>query len=965
MSVSRRVWGLLGSAIIFSGTNIATAQDLPESSILFAQSKSETEADSLLLEGWSLFEQGTVEGYRAAISKLQTALSLYSQQQHDEKIALTNLALGVVHSDSGYKQEALTYYENSLAVYQKIGDLNGEANTIGRISSVYSDLGERQKALDFYQQVLLLRQTVGDRAGEATTLGHIGLIHSDLGEKQKALDFYQQALLLSRAVSDRAGEATILSNIGLVYDDLGEKQKALDFYQQALLLSRAVSDRAGEATTLSNIGLVYDALGEKQKALDFYQQALPLSRAAGDYTQEAITLNNIGAVYSGLGQTEKALDFYLQSLKIDQASGNRSGEANTLSNIGVLLSDDLRQEQLALDFYQQALLLRQAVGDRAGEAVTLNNIGLVYDALGEKQQALDYFQQALPLRRAVGDRHGEAVTLNNVAAVFSDLEQSELSVIFYKQSVNAYETLRDDIKGLDQDIQKTYLSSIEYTYRNLADALLEQDRILEAQRVLDLLKVQELDDYLNNVRGNDDTETGIVNRTAESIIINGYNILLDDAIQVGQTLTELSQIPVGERTSEQRDQIRSLRQAREEITVEISEFFESEPVQAELAKLQRNTDGESIDLDLYAKNLRDELTQLDNAVILYPLVLGDRLELIVISATAPPFRRTVPLSRVELNQAILDYRNALTRPQLRRNLDAVQAASNTLYDALIAPLAADLENLGTENIIYAPDGQLRYVPLSALYDGNQWLIENYNINNITAVSLTNFTDKPSGELAVLAGAFTDTESTVTVGDRNFPFDDLPHAQPEVEAIAQTISATTTRLGKDFNADIRFEVEDYNVVHLATHAKFVSGTPEESFILFNNQEKQTLKDVEKWDLTNVDLLVLSACQTALGDELGDGKEILGLGFQMQRAGAKSTIASLWSVDDGGTQVLMNNFYAVLANEPNITKAEALRKAQVALAQNIDPVTGEPTENSLGRNLNHPYYWSPFILIGNGL
>lgn len=189
------------------------------------------------------------------------------------------------------------------------------------------------------------------------------------------------------------------------------------------------------------------------------------------------------------------------------------------------------------------------------------------------------------------------------------------------------------------------------------------------------------------------------------------------------------------------------------------------------------------------------------------------------------------------------------------------------------------------------------------------------------------------------------------GDRQFNFGSLPAAKLEIETLAQTIPNTQIRLGADFNADIRFEVEDYNIVHLATHAQFISGRPEDSFILFNNQEKQTIKDVETWDLTNVDLLVLSACQTALGDELGDGKEILGLGFQMQRAGAKSTLASLWSVDDGGTQILMNHFYDILTTQPNITKAEALRKAQVALITDA--------------NYEHPYYWSAFLLIGNGL
>lgn len=126
------------------------------------------------------------------------------------------------------------------------------------------------------------------------------------------------------------------------------------------------------------------------------------------------------------------------------------------------------------------------------EAVTLLGIGRVYDALGEKKQALDYFQQALPLSRAVGDRAGEAVTLHNIGSLLADQNQPQLAIIFYKQSVNVYETLREDIKGLSPELQQTYTESVADTYRKLADLLLKQDRILESQRVLDLLKVQEL-----------------------------------------------------------------------------------------------------------------------------------------------------------------------------------------------------------------------------------------------------------------------------------------------------------------------------------------------------------------------------------------------------------------------------------------------------------------------------------------
>lgn len=614
------------------------------------------------------------------------------------------------------------------------------------------------------------------------------------------------------------------------------------------------------------------------------------------------------------------------------------------------------------------------MGNRGGEASTLTSIGKVYSDLREKQQALDYFQQALPLWRAVGNRSGEAHTLDWLGSIFQYLDQPELAIIFYKQSVNIYESLRDDIQGLDQEIQATYTESIASTYRRLADVLLAEDRILEAQRVLDLLKVQELDDYFSNVRGTEDTEQGITTRDPETIIIDGYTVILDDAIEVGQALVALSQIPPGDRTPAQREQVKTLRQAKNALSEKFRDFLASDQVQTELDKLRRNTGGENFDLDRYAKNLQSDLAALDNAVILYPLILDDRLELVVISSDAVPFRHTVDIGRAELNQAILDYRQVLTNHR-RLDLATAQNRGKILYNLLIAPLAENLTALETKTIIYAPDGQLRYIPLAALYNGEQWLIENYNVNNITAVSLTNFTDRPSRNLAILAGAYTDGRVSIPLGDREITFNALPAAQEEVETLAATIPTTEIRLADDFNAtDIPLEVEDYNIIHLATHAKFVSGTPEDSFILFNNQEKQAISDVETWDLNNVDLLVLSACQTAVGDELGDGKEILGLGFQMQRAGAKSTIASLWSVNDRSTQMLMNTFYRILANNPELTKAQAIALAQRALIQNQDPITGDPLRGygeavsmapRAAPHYEHPYYWSPFILIGNGL
>ena len=172
-----------------------------------------------------------------------------------------------------------------------------------------------------------------------------------------------------------------------------------------------------------------------------------------------------------------------------------------------------------------------------------------------------------------------------------------------------------------------------------------------------------------------------------------------------------------------------------------------------------------------------------------------------------------------------------------------------------------------------------------------------------------------------------------------------------------------------------EINQFNIIHFATHAALVPDKAYESFILFGNGDRVTVDQVKyEWSLTNVDLIVLSACETALGAVFGQGEEILGLGFLMESAGAKATLASLWSVDDRGTQLLMNEFYKAL-RLPGTTKTAALQKAQLsmltesALAPVVNSDRGVQRENDTALESNqrtaHPYYWASFILIGNGL
>ncbi|MFN6444552.1 MAG: tetratricopeptide repeat protein [Nostoc sp. DedSLP05] len=923
--------------------------------------------------GTTLNNIGTIYNYLGqypkALEYYQQALAIIKQIGDPAGVGTTLNNIGTIYNYLGQYPKALEFHQQALDIRQQIGDRSDIGESLNNIGTIYNYLGQYPKALEYFQQALAIRQQIGDRSGESTTLNNIGGIYSRLGQYPKALKYYQQALAIIKQIGDRSTEGTTLNNIGFIYSSLGQYPKALEYYQQALAIFKQIGNLSNEGTTLDNIGVIYNKLGEYPKALDYSQQALAIFKQIGDLSNEGATLNNIGFIYSRLGQYLKALDYYQQALAIIKQIGNLSGEGTTLDNIGVIYSR-LGQYLKALDYSQQALAIFKQIGDRSGEGGSLNNIGGIYYRLGQYPKALEYYQQALAIIKQIGDRSGEGTNLSNIGFLLDAQKQPELAIVFFKQSVNVTEKIRQDLRVLPKEQQESYTKTVADTYRRLADLLLQKDRVLEAQQVLDLLKVQELQEYLRNVRGNQQTQQGVDNLPPEQKITDSYNQLLNQAIEIGKELTELQKIPYAQQTSTQKQRFAQLTTQQGQIVKMFEEFTHRADVVAYIQQLRQTAKDQNVSLQRL-RNIADNLKRLEqNAVLLYPLILEDRLELILATPGSPPIRRTVAVKRQDLNQAIVNFRSALQNP----NSDAKQPAKQ-LYDWLIKPLENDLQKADAKTIIYAPDGQLRYIPLAALYDGKQWLVERLRVNNITAASLTDFTTKPQAHLKVLAGAFTQGHYEFQVGNQHFKLTGLPFAAKEVASLEAAISGTTKLLDKDFSTTATIpQMNQNSVVHFATHAAFVPGLPEDSFILFGNGDRVTLRDIQNtWFLTNVDLMVLSACETGLGGTLGNGEEILGFGYLMQNAGARAAVASLWSVNDGGTQALMDVFYAKL-KLGNLTKTEALRQAQIALINTSKNTKGKQRGNSIeiealpsnvSDRLSHPYYWAPFILIGNGL
>ncbi|MEL6136233.1 MAG: CHAT domain-containing protein [Cyanobacteria bacterium J06626_23] len=948
------------------------AEALPESELVMAAEAEARHALALVYSAQGDLLAALTE-YESALPLRQVAVSnwpIVARQQPFE-LARTLNNLGGIYFQLGEPDRAQALYQEALEIAEALGDAAGQARRLRNLGLVYRQLGELARAEQVYQQAIGQLATVGDRASLASTYNSLGILQEQRGDYAQAGESYRQGLELARAVGNRRLEARLLDNQAGVDYRLANYAQAIAGYEQALAIQRAIATPLDEASTLTNLGGAYEALGLDLEALAAFQAALQLAETSESLRLQAPILSAIGLVYHRLDQLDGALETYQRGLEMARTLPDPTLESQLLDQLGGLYGDR-GETALAQSSYQQALDLANAIGDAAAVGKSLNGLGLLALERGEYDQALLHFQGALGVFEG-RDRTAQSIVLANLADLYARQEQPEVAIIFYKRAVNLREAIRADLQTLPTAFQQSYIGSVAPVYRQLADLLLQQNRVLEAQQVMDLLKVQELEDYFHTVRS--PAAVGVTELPAEMAMQESYDGLMDQAIQLGQALRQLQLTPANERTLDQQEAIVLIRRQQATILEAFHAWLEQPDVQANLSRLRQNTQGESLELRQLTA-LQDNLASLDqDAVLLYPLVLEDRLELVLVTPHSPPIRRTVPVVRSQLNRTI-----AVLRSKLGDRTSNPLPEAQQLYRWLIAPIADDLAAAGAKTLIYAPDDQLRYVPLAAVHDGERWLIEDFRINNITATSLADLTTLPStGTPALLAAAYAEGNHQVEVRDRTFAFKGLPYAGIEVDTLKQLIPETTPLLNENFTRDSVFLMNDYSVVHLATHAAFLVGQPEDSFILFGDGDYATLREVETWQLSNVDLVVLSACETGLGG-LGDGREILGLGYQVQQTGARAVMASLWPVSDGGTQALMVQFYQALQTL-GMTKAEALRQAQLALISGELAVDADSAERlglvprnsdffsearqAPGQRLSHPYYWAPFILIGNGL
>jgi CHAT domain-containing protein/Tfp pilus assembly protein PilF len=915
-------------------------------------------------EFYAAVENSRVEDkqkWLTAIEQYQRAATLWHSLHGDREEALCLHRIGYIYKFIDEYQQSVGFFNRALPLWRSAGDQAGEAATLNTMANSYKTLGEVQRALDLYDQALALWRAVGDRANESKVLMNIGFAYSGLGDRRKALDYYAQALPIARAAGDRVTEAMTLHNTGMVHWELGESQKALDDYDQALAAWRALGRKIGEADTLFNVTAVYLDLGQRQRALEILNQVLAIFREIGSRTSEVLSLLQLAAVHSEMDDTRKALDDLSQALPLTRASGDRAAEAEVLNGIGeaYLARGQWRRAE---EHLRQALAVERAIRDRGGEAAALNDLGKASAGLGHQQQALRQYTQALQLAREVSSPSTQAKVLGNLMGYWQARHNFGLAIFFGKQTVNVYQDLRRNIQGLDTEMQRTYLDTVRKNYRNVADMLISHGRLAEAEQVLGLLKEQE---YFNYIR-RDSAEASSLNGRAnlnpnEAEFERAYREISDTLVAIGTERGAL--LEKKNRTSEETRRLAELEkdiaignQHLESFFGGLAQSFSAKPAVAMHVEQLRETQG-----------IMEDLRELPGGTVaIYTLVGEDKFRAILRTpdvAKAYEF----PIKAADLNRKVFEFRQEVGHPERDP-----RPAAQELYRMLVEPMAKDLRQARARTLMWSLDGTLRYLPLAALYDGRQYLIEQYQVSVMTLASQARFKDRPDRVWRAAGFGVTKAHEDVEA---------LPEVASEMEGVGRILHGEI-KLDEAFTETSMRQtlLKRYPVVHIASHFRFQPGNEMQSYLLLGDGGHLSLAELKTSAnlFGGVQLLTLSACNTGIGD----GTEVEGFGTLAQRQGAKAVIATLWPVADTSTSRLMQEFYRIRETSHGITKLEALREAQLKLLRGevradsaelrgrgvrVDAGHAEGPRYKVNPDAPyaHPFYWAPFFLMGNWL
>ena len=923
--------------------------------------------------------------YRRALAIVEKALGA---EHPDVANRLNNLA--VLYKTTGRYAEAEPLYKRALGIDEKaLGPEHPNVATdLNNLAMLYCTTDRYAEAETLYRRALAIVEKAhgSEHPDVATALSSLAGLYDTTGRYAEAEPLYKRALAIVEKAHgpEHPDVAPALNNLAVLYWTTGRYAEAEPLFKRALAIDEKAfgPEHPNIAKRFNNLAVLYVTTGRYAEAEPLYRHALAIvEKALGpEHHDVATAVNNLAKLYKTTGRYAEAEPLYRRTLAIDEkALGPEHHDvATTLDNLAALYYTTGRYVE-AEPLFKRALAIDEKVfgPEHPDVAKRLNNLAGLYRTTGRYAEAERLYRRAL----AIAQSSGNPALLFEVQSNYSDLlnkqNNSEAAIFLGKQAVNTSQGLRANVSKLGKETLKSYTETVEQVYKRLANLLIEQGRLAEAQQVLAMLKEEE---YFQYLRRSADSVSKLGTKAAftetEKPWYLEYEKLSANNARLGKELGELrARDEKGVLSQAERPRLNQLLEEDQKASEAFNDFINNliTSLQAEADKLAKQSQAERDKrlAELTSKNLAgtgaimQTLAGLgEGAVLIHYLIMDERVH-ILLTTPDTQLARHSDIKNKDLNSKISALRDALTDPT-----NDPRPLAKELYTILIAPIEQELKQAKARTLMLSLDGTLRYLPFAALYDGKQYLVQQYRTVMYAEVSKDKIAlpVKPNWKVAALG-----------VSDKvSDAFTALPSVIGELNGIVKNgnrgVIPGEIHLNAAFTAKTLQQSASRNpVVHIASHFKFSPGTEMDSFLLLGDGSRLTLDKVRKGAaFRNTELLTLSACETAMGSN-GTGSEIEGFGAIAMERGAKSVIATLWSVADESTSLLMKEFYR-LKEEKKLPKVEALRQAQLGLLngtikplpQQDSPMDGdEKSDRRTERQESyaHPYFWAPFILMGN--
>ncbi len=892
--------------------------------------------------------------YDEAMQWSQKAMPVHEQIRNLVGIAKTQEVFALIDYRKGDFEKSLKYFEKAASAARESGDKEVFGVILGNLGQVYWAKGEYARALESYKKAEELAVEVNDLNAIATNLANSALVHWDQGNLKQAVADLERSGQIFRQVGNLPLEANNLLNLGSLQLEFGNYATALDAYRKSLEMAKTLGDKGLVSQLLHSIARVETEIGNYDSALNHVHQALTLAEEIGEKTSVTEALVALADITADQGNNRAALEHYKKALELDRETGRRTIHRR-LFQLGNQFAR-LGEFDQALKNYQEALSFQESNKLMAEAGWTQSGIGFVHRKQGDLVAANEALMKAIHLLQNAGmvDRLWPA--LYNKALVDRDLGKLSESKEWMKKAVVVLEGIREDV-GLPEQ-RSSYLEKRLDVYEDLIALLVQLNELPEAYEFLQRSKSRAFLDLLSEARI--DPQAGIN--------LSQYNEkrrLLAKLIRLNRQIKEEH-----EKEKPNRNVVRQLEKSRSETDQEYQKLLlEIRRQNPRLAEIE----------DPQILRLAEAQALLDDNSVLLDYSVGKQESLLFAISLKGLQLYKLP-GEARLNQQIQELLETLQKPEpVWEATDSAYSRYGTLasalYQQILQPAEADLKN--KSRVMIAADGALNYLPFEILltekagpakidFSKLPYFALHREIQYVPSISalaaIVQNAKESRAEVRKSFIAFADplgakgsTTRPVGIRDWSGSLSELPYARVEVEQISRLYpkEKTSIFIGKDASESNAktMRLDEFPTVHLASHGLIDEERPQLSSVVLNAGSPQedgylTMREVFELKL-NADLVVLSACKTGLGKQIR-GEGVTGLARAFFCAGASSILVSLWNVNDRSTADFMTDFYSNYIQR-KMSKTASLKEARLKMIR--------------GKKYSHPYYWSPFILIGS--